>query len=280
MAIDEVNRDVVVVGGVTKSRREKRPSWVHRFPLAAAVSSKAGWKEPFPNSGSFPPARIGASLVAFNQSLVLFGGCGAPSATTDEFQDLWSIDLVDSVSAQWASPGVVGTPPSPRCYHLTAVDETEGDMYIWGGSTDVELYTGSLVSDLHRYSLSTNEWLAFSPAGAPPIARIHATAVTTQARQLSRGGGSPTTAQARCARLHAARRTGAPFSTRTSRRDGTRRRRLARPHRGRAGLRRRGPVGWHRHGTIEREEPPAVLANYDAFSFIRSARGGASHLHV
>ena len=115
--------------------------------LSGAVPLAAQWT-PVPALNA-PPARTGFTLTPLpNGELLLFGG-----------------DIANPAATEWSWNGIawtaVTTPVPRRHQHAMAVDESTGDLVLFGG-----LGTGGPLSDTWRFDGST--WTQVITANAPP----------------------------------------------------------------------------------------------------------------
>ena len=66
-----------------------------------------------------------------------------------------------------------GTPPPPSFFAAGAADETNGHVYVFGGSSyDHGIANLTIFGDLHRYSVADNEWTLAAPASEGPGPRV------------------------------------------------------------------------------------------------------------
>jgi len=128
------------------------------FPASA-------WLNIVPDSGanaSFPAGRSGHSLVAYEASLVLFGGRGSSGL----LNDVWvSVPNVPPSPYPWTliSP-VDGVVPPARYGHAAGLVNGE-TMVIFGGTG-----AAGALGDLWSYDISLRTWKRLSPMGVGPTA--------------------------------------------------------------------------------------------------------------
>lgn len=176
---------LLMFGGFQISEREARGVYFSDMKLLELHGHPADfvWKDPpRAHSDRAPCARANhtATLSHTQQHVILFGGCcrrDASAAPADGDESvLGDCHLLHMHFAgwRWEPLSTEGEPPCPRCGH-TAV-EWKGAIIVFGGRpTDGQFY-----NDVHSLELSRRgkpRWARLAPAGAPPGARAHHTAV-------------------------------------------------------------------------------------------------------
>ncbi|KAH3742681.1 rac gtpase [Pelomyxa schiedti] len=126
-------------------------------------SSKLGFSVKFIESPTSPSARFGSTAVAYNSSMILFGGFNSTASTASD--ELYSVSLSD---LQWTL-FEHGTEPHfvPSRYHHTALVHKNG-MLIFGGIAS----NGSWLNDLWRLdlvNLPACQQLCQKGASPPPL---------------------------------------------------------------------------------------------------------------
>lgn len=117
-----------------------------------------------PGCGGTPPLpRFGHSACLAGDSLVIFGGNGAP----DFSQAMNDLHMLDLQSKQWSSPACGGEAPSARYSHKM-INGPDGQLFVFGGATKgTEVSPGSL----YCFKLSTSTWSKVQVQGTPPLER-------------------------------------------------------------------------------------------------------------
>jgi len=133
------------------------------------LAPAATWRLLAPG-GVVPPARA-AAMTAFDPTrdrVIAFGG-------SDEFYDLWELDLAVGADGTWLPMGTP-THPSGRNLGLMSLDTMRNRMLLFGGYGEQTQSNGSLLitwlNDTWALDLSgTPTWQQLVPAGALPPPR-------------------------------------------------------------------------------------------------------------
>ena len=136
---------------------------------------------------SWPRARSGHQMIAFDGSIYLFGGWTGK----DDLADFWRYDVTLSkwrlISPDTSKEGG----PSPRSCFKMALDRVEGVIYILGRYVDRR--ARDTVADFYSYKIGTNRWCALSADtegdGGPPLVFDHQLAFDGRLKLLFSFGG-------------------------------------------------------------------------------------------
>jgi hypothetical protein len=108
--------------------------------------------------GDIPATRCGHSSVNISgRELLVFGG----NSSDAYFNDLFYLLVKDDGTLKWTRLEPAGSPPSPRYCHSAVYGE--GNMYIFGGWSDVEFY-----NNVFMYNVASNHWSELATSGAVP----------------------------------------------------------------------------------------------------------------
>ncbi|MHC5037814.1 MAG: Kelch repeat-containing protein, partial [Planctomycetota bacterium] len=167
---DEVNRRIILFGGVLALAPANNDTWQIDLTAAPLV-----WNQ-IAMAGPFPPARHGHSAVYVpppsgsggGPKMLVFGGWQGGAAGNDLFE-------LDMTAGQenWASLTPTGSPPPARCYHIAVWDAAGQRMVVFGGSADEpniwgQPATRTMFNDVWVYDASANAWSQITTGGTPP----------------------------------------------------------------------------------------------------------------
>ena len=120
-----------------------------------------------------PSARSGHSLLAFNNTLVLFGGC-AEVCYSD-------VQLYSISEGSWRRLATTGATPPAREGHSANI--VSSVMYVFGGAS-----TTALLNDLWAFDLVTYVWSEIRVAGTVEPRSYHGSALTNSGNIVMFGG--------------------------------------------------------------------------------------------
>lgn len=125
-----------------------------------------------------PPARSRHVLLSdrARKRAVLFGGRTrkGTSGPYTLFADLWAFDFAQRA---WSEVPTQGTAPSARANTAAAVDETHGELVVFGGNTSSDGLAFAPQNDTFVLDLATSTWRKLESATKPPARLFHAMAM-------------------------------------------------------------------------------------------------------
>ena len=145
-----MNNSLVLFGGVGRTKMNDLTGY--------SLLSKT-WVQYSPHNP--PPSLLGHSLLAFGNTLVLYGGTRLKSGRK------CSKKLYQLANDEWQLLQASGIPPTARRNH--AVCGIGSSMLVFGGTDS------SVKNDLHVLDLAQQRWANFPDLKEAPSARSHAT---------------------------------------------------------------------------------------------------------
>lgn len=122
---------------------------------------------------SSPSARSGHSLLPFNNTLVLFGGCAEVC-----YNDVLLYSIAEGF---WRTLAATGPRPQAREGHSASI--VSNVMYVFGGAS-----TTALLSDLWAFDLGDYTWTELRVAGTVDPRAYHGAALTNSGNIVMFGG--------------------------------------------------------------------------------------------
>jgi len=151
MVIDKLNGKMYMFGG--SNGGFKNDIWL--FSISAN-----SWSQLSP-AGTLPSARERHAMVMeeSNGRIYMVGGFDG----TQLHNDTWLYNIsANSWTELFPSGGLLTT----RFDHTMVIDELNGNIYVFGGSTFTVI-----LNDIWLYSISDNSWTELFPSGGPPLIR-------------------------------------------------------------------------------------------------------------
>lgn len=144
--------DEMVIFGGRSTHAEYNDIW--RLSLATME-----WKTDN-TSGTAPPVRAEATIIAYQNRFILFGGISYATLLPRVYNDIWSYDLVQCVWKEIIPSST--NDPSPRASH------SAGYIFDGIGTPYLLVFSGRhfdgsdwiLLNDLWLFAINTNEWLS------------------------------------------------------------------------------------------------------------------------
>eukprot|EP01087_Luapelamoeba_hula_P022259 TRINITY_DN7935_c0_g2_i1.p1 TRINITY_DN7935_c0_g2~~TRINITY_DN7935_c0_g2_i1.p1 ORF type:complete len:906 (-),score=187.75 TRINITY_DN7935_c0_g2_i1:160-2877(-) len=164
-----VDGSLVLFGGQTKGQRYLNT--IHTFQPETKTWLKG--KE----LGDAPPPRGGHSAVAYNRSLLVFGGFNGRKYFNDLF-------CYDTETSTWRELPTTGRAPAPRSGHSCTV--IRDFMIVFGGCAS----NSNFLNDVSVLDLETLEWQQASVKGPSLLARFRHTATLVGQSEVYIFGGS------------------------------------------------------------------------------------------
>lgn len=150
--------------------------------IAYNIEKNEWWSVNPTSSSALPTPRKGHSAIVYNDTMLIFGGCGASS---EAYNDMW---VYSFESNTWAEVRTThGQQPPPRYTHASEI--LDSNWYIYGGQD------GSKdLSDFHVYDLKTSSWYQVELSGETPVkpqAKQGGRLIAFEGRLVLIGGSNP-----------------------------------------------------------------------------------------
>jgi N-acetylneuraminic acid mutarotase len=134
-----------------------------------------------PSLGDWPYQRYGHTVIAYNESIYLFGGRNDEAACNVLYK-------FDTNTYKWSKPAVQGDIPGERDGHSACV--IGQFMYVFGGYEEIIERFGQ---DVYRLDLATYTWKLLVCIGEPPVHRDFHSATAIGTNMFIFGGRSDLT---------------------------------------------------------------------------------------
>jgi len=105
------------------------------------------WTLQIPTGGQAPSPRSGASVVTFQDSIVVYGG----TCNGVYYSDIWSYSLTGKT---WSNETVAGRAQLPALAYHAAGLATNSTFYVFGGAS----MTSTATSNLYSYNILSKNW--------------------------------------------------------------------------------------------------------------------------
>ncbi|MBI2378256.1 MAG: hypothetical protein HYV07_29920 [Deltaproteobacteria bacterium] len=188
---DETSQRVILFGGRFRAGTTGDYTWLN--DLWAFDPTTNAWTElSAQDAGGAPSGRMNATLVAdpVRNRVVVHGGGTTDFTAFQVDTDSWAYSFTTS---SWTQIGTGRPQPNPpgesgRLFHVAAVDQTRGRMFVFGGGGQNAFNV--FVGDMWYMNLVTTEWVQVSLGAGAPDPRIKASMIYDAPRdQLVLFGG-------------------------------------------------------------------------------------------
>jgi len=148
--LTSIGSNLYLIGGETELNRSTDPD-VHRFDMKTR-----SWTR-LVSGGDIPTPRFGHSATVWDDhGILVFGGTDARGDSSELF-------LYDPAATCWNLVKTKGYSPSPRSLHNAFI--SQGQYFVFGGSSTFLDGRPAALNDLFRLDLKNFNWIQIQPKG-------------------------------------------------------------------------------------------------------------------